>query len=97
MTHDASSAPAGPATGGPGLGRYLASSADPAVLTEALTAHPQVRVLRHPTADLVAIEATGQAVTELRESGIDGLVIEPDRALDAMPPVGPGSGGAPAR
>ena len=107
-------ATAGPPAGGPGRARFIVGSADPAVLA---TLPPRLegregirvdRVLRTASGvGGVVVEATPQAVDQLRAELGPGVVIEEDRPIDPINPVdpftqpggpssaGPGSGAGP--
>lgn len=91
------SAPAGPS--GPGRERYLIGSSDRRLLADLVGRLPGregMRVDRVLTTTAgvgaIVVEATPEAVTQLRSEFGPRVVIEPDQPLDPLPPVTPDIG-----
>ncbi|HYN92825.1 MAG TPA: hypothetical protein VES42_03135 [Pilimelia sp.] len=87
--------PAGSAAaGGPGPARYLLGSDDDELLTAVVASLPAgARLLGRPAAGLVTVEAAAPVAADLAARYAGRLVVEPDAALDPLPPVGPGTTG----
>ncbi|MGE5830722.1 MAG: hypothetical protein ACM30G_20490 [Micromonosporaceae bacterium] len=90
----AQSAPAGPT--GPGRERYLIGSSDRGLLADLIDQLPERegmrvdRVLNTSSGvGAIVVEATPEAVTQLRSELGPRVVIEPDQPLDSLPPVAP--------